>query len=247
MKLKLDDQGHAVLSDGKPIYVHDDGKEVAHDAAFTVATIGRLNAEAKAHREAKEAAEARLRDFDGIDRNEAVQAMATVKNLDAKKLVDAGDMDRVKNEAVQAAIKQFMEEKHLPVVKERDLYSNQLRDEKMRNAFSSSKYVLEKMSIPADMARSHFGQQFKVENDGRVVGYDANGQMLYSRSKPGETANFDEALESMVDQYQYREHILKGTDSSGSGSSASRGSHGGQDLSKLPPIARMDAARAQRK
>lgn len=27
MKLKLDDQGHVVVQDGKPVYVHDDGKE----------------------------------------------------------------------------------------------------------------------------------------------------------------------------------------------------------------------------
>ncbi|MDD1016905.1 hypothetical protein [Pseudomonas rubra] len=27
MKLKLDDQGHVVVQDGKPVYVHDDGKD----------------------------------------------------------------------------------------------------------------------------------------------------------------------------------------------------------------------------
>ncbi|MBK6435180.1 MAG: hypothetical protein IPF83_04385 [Rhodanobacteraceae bacterium] len=27
MKLKLDDQGHAVLQNGMPVYIHDDGKE----------------------------------------------------------------------------------------------------------------------------------------------------------------------------------------------------------------------------
>lgn len=32
MKLKLDDNGNAVLQDGKPVYVHDDGKEIAFDA-----------------------------------------------------------------------------------------------------------------------------------------------------------------------------------------------------------------------
>ena len=29
MKLKLDENGNAALSDGKPVYVHDDGREVA--------------------------------------------------------------------------------------------------------------------------------------------------------------------------------------------------------------------------
>ncbi len=57
MKLKLDENGHVVVSDGKPVYVHDDGKEVAFDAVGTVATISRLNGEAKSHRERAEAAE----------------------------------------------------------------------------------------------------------------------------------------------------------------------------------------------
>lgn len=32
MKLKLDENGYVVVQDGKPVYVHDDGKEVAFDA-----------------------------------------------------------------------------------------------------------------------------------------------------------------------------------------------------------------------
>ena len=38
MKLKIDEQGHAVLQDGKPVYVKDDGAEVAFDVTGTVAT-----------------------------------------------------------------------------------------------------------------------------------------------------------------------------------------------------------------
>ena len=60
MKLKLDDKGNVVLQDGKPVYVHDDGKEVAFDAPTTVATISRLNGEARTNRERAEAAEAKV-------------------------------------------------------------------------------------------------------------------------------------------------------------------------------------------
>ena len=56
MKLKLDANGNVVLQDGKPVYIKDDGTEIAFDAAGTVATISRLNAEAKGHREAIAAA-----------------------------------------------------------------------------------------------------------------------------------------------------------------------------------------------
>ena len=37
MKLKLDENGHVVVQDGKPVYVHDDGKEVASADLLAVA------------------------------------------------------------------------------------------------------------------------------------------------------------------------------------------------------------------
>ncbi|WP_274571133.1 hypothetical protein [Neisseria leonii] len=97
MKLKLDENGYAVLHDGKPVYVHEDGKEVPFDAAAAMEKIGSLNAEAKRHREAKDAAESRLKAFEGIeDAAAAKKALATVRNFDDKKLIDAGEAERVK-------------------------------------------------------------------------------------------------------------------------------------------------------
>ena len=57
---------YAVVQDGKPVYV-ENGKEIAFDAAGTRQTISRLNGEAQGHREAKEAAETKLRSFEGLD------------------------------------------------------------------------------------------------------------------------------------------------------------------------------------
>ncbi|EMB8492954.1 hypothetical protein VAH12_003790, partial [Acinetobacter baumannii] len=56
MKLKtvtIDGKVYAEVDGDKPIYIHDDGKEMPHDAPHSVATIARLNNEAKTHREAK--------------------------------------------------------------------------------------------------------------------------------------------------------------------------------------------------
>jgi hypothetical protein len=66
MKLKLDEAGHVVVQDGKLVFTDDTGKDIAVDYPYTVATISRLNAEAKGHREAKEAAEEKLNAFEGI-------------------------------------------------------------------------------------------------------------------------------------------------------------------------------------
>lgn len=221
MKLKLDDQGHVVVSDGKPVYVHDDGKEVAFDAAGTVATISRLNGEAKAHRERAEAAEGRLKGFEGIeDPAAALKALNTLKNLDDKRLVDAGEVEKVKAEAIKA-----IEERYAPVVKEAETLKAQLNTHLIGGAFASSKFIAEHFAAegPAgvEIARALFGNSLKVE-DGKVVGYDSQGNKLYSRARPGELASADEAIELLVDSYPHKAHILKGSGANGGGAG-----HGG--------------------
>ena len=63
MKLKLDENNNVVVKDGMPVYVHEDGKEIPFDANKATVKIAELNSEAKQHREAKEAAEAKLKAF----------------------------------------------------------------------------------------------------------------------------------------------------------------------------------------
>jgi len=227
MKLKLDDQGHAVLQDGKPVYVHDDGKEVAFDAVSTVATITRLNTEAKTHREGKEAAERALKAFDGIEDGAAAKkALDIVSKLDQKKLVDAGEIDTVRNEISKAFQAQLDE-----VGTKAATFEKQLYEEKIGGAFSRSKYIGEKLAIPADLVQSRFGSAFKIE-DGKTVAYDNHGNKIFSRVRPGEIADFDEAIETLVEQYPHRDHILKGTGASGSGAS-NNGGNGGNGKKSL--------------
>lgn len=242
MKLKLDEQGHAVLTDGKPVYVHDDGKEVAFDAPSTVATISRLNGEAKGHRERAEAAEGKLKAFDGItDPAAALKALNTVKNFDDKKLVEAGDVEKIKTEAIKA-----VEDKYKPVVERADKLERELHGEKIGGAFARSKFIADKVAVPADIVQSKFGQNFKLE-EGKVIAYDASGNKLFSRAKPGETADFEEALELLVDQYAYKDSILKGTGASGSGArNGNSGTGGGKTMprsqfEKLAPAEQMKA------
>jgi len=222
MKLKLDDQGHVVLQDGKPLYVYEDGKEVAFDAAGTVNTITRLNAEAKTHREGKEAAETALKAFEGItDGAAAKKALEIVANLDQKKLVDAGEIEKVKEEISKAYKGQIDEATTKNATLEKQLY-----EEKIGGEFSRSKFIGEKLAIPADLVQSKFGAAFKVE-DGKTIAYDQHGQKIYSRTRPGEIADFDEAIETLVEQYPHRDHILKGSGANGSGA-PNNGGNGGQ-------------------
>jgi hypothetical protein len=242
MKLKLDADGHVVLQDGKPVYVADDGKEVAFDVAATVATISRLNGEAKSHRERAEAAEKGLKSFDGIaDPVAALKALEVVSNLDQKKLIDAGEVERVKAEIGKSYEGKLTEAQTRTQQLEQQLYG-----EKIGGSFSRSKMIADKLAIPADMVQARFGQAFKIE-DGKTVAYDAHGNKIYSRARPGELADFDEALESLIESYPYKDHILKSSGASGGGAQGGSGTPSGRDLSNLSPTERLTAARAGKK
>lgn len=212
MKLKLDENGNAVLQDGKPVYVHDDGKEVAFDAPGTVATITRLNGEAKDHRVRADTAERALKGFEGItDVAAARNALDIVSKLDQKKLVDAGEIDTVRSEISKAFQTQLDEANGKVQTFEQQLYA-----EKIGGSFARSKMIADELAVPADMVQATFGKAFKIE-EGKVVAYDANGNKIFSQSRPGELADFDEALKTLVEAYPHKDHILKPSGAGGSG------------------------------
>lgn len=213
MKLKLDENGYVVVIDGKPVYLHDDGKEIAFDAVQATNKIAELNNECKTHRLAKEKAEADLKKFEVIsDPDKAIKALEVVKNLDDKKLIDAGDVEKVKNEI----IKQY-EEKLAAKEAEIQQSKQALNQEVIGGSFARSKYITEKLNIPVDMVQAYFGKHFSYE-DGKIVAKDALGNVIFSRERPGEQANFEEAIEYIVMAYPHKEHILKASGNSGGGS-----------------------------
>lgn len=225
MKLKtveVDGKQYAEIQDGKPVYTHDDGKDIPFDAASAVSRITALNAEAKNHREGKDTAERALKAFEGIDDPAAAKkALDTVSKLDQKQLVDAGEIDTVRNEISKAFQTQLDEANGKAQTFEQQLYA-----EKIGGSFARSKYIAEKLAVPADMVQATFGQSLKIE-DGKVVAYDAQGQKIFSRSRPGELADFDEAIETLVSQYPHRDHILKGSGANGGGAPNGGGGNSG--------------------
>lgn len=235
MKLKKDDKGNVVVQDDKPVYVDDTGKDIAFDVVHTVSTITRLNAEAKTNREAKEAAEAKLKGFEGItDAEAAKKALETVANLDAGKLVQAGKVEEIKLAAQKASQEQLdaMKKAHATELATRDetiaKLSGTLDNELIGGSFMRSKFITDKIAIPADLVQARFGQNFKRE-EGKVVAYDNAGNKVFSRARPGEVAEFEEALELLVDQYPQKEHILKGAVRNGGGAGNGNGGGGGGD------------------
>jgi len=240
MKLKtheLEGKTYAEVQDGKPVYVDESGKDVAFDAPHSVQTISRLNGEAKGHREAKEAAEAKLKGFDGIDdAAAAIKALEIVRNLDSKQLIEAGKVDEIKAAAIAAT-----EEKMQAALKakdgeiaERDKkiggLTDTLNNELIGGGFNRSEFVSARVEIPADMLQARFGKNFTVE-EGQLVATDNAGNKIYSKSKPGELAGFDEAIELLIDQYPQKDRILKGRQHSGSGAEGGDSGGGGMSMS----------------
>jgi hypothetical protein len=132
-------------------------------------------------------------------------------------------------------------------VEERDAVKAQLENNILGGAFLRSKFIADKLAIPADLAEAKFRSSFKNEN-GNVVGYDANGNKILAPGRPGEVANFDEAMEVLVSNYSNRDQILKGSGASGSGAQGGGGQGGSKTISReafaaLAPAAQATTAR----
>ena len=226
MKLKTTEINGAVYAevrDGKPVYVHDDGKEVPFDAPGTIKTINDRGAEARDRRIEKEQAEARLKLFEGLDPEKARQALEIVSNLDAKKLIDAGEVDKVRSAAKTEFDRQVeaLKREYEPHLKERDSLRHQLEHERLTSAFGQSKFIKERTQSPLSLIRAEFGRHFFFE-EGRLRAKHQDGNPVFSRANPGNPAEFDEAIEILIDSHPDRDSILRGTGASGGGATGSR-------------------------
>lgn len=204
---------YAVLSEGKPVYVTDDGKEIALDGAELSQKITHLKQEADKAFKARDEAKSSLRKYESIeDVDAAIKALETVAALSQKKLIDAGEVEKVKQEVAKGFETQLNE-----LRQERDSLQTTLHREMIGGRFSRSPLLVgdqSKVAIPPDMVESKFGTHFKVE-DGKIVARDSNGEKVYSRTKPGELADFDEALELLIEAYPHKDHIVKAPGASG--------------------------------
>lgn len=205
-----------VMKEGNPVWVEADGAERTLGAD----TITRLNGEAAGHRKRAEDAEAKFKPFEGLDPAAARGALDTLSKLDAKKLIDAGEVDKLKD-SMKTEFKAENDKLAADLVAARE-ETNGLR---RSTAFNGSKFIGEKLAIPTDIVESVFGKNFKVE-DGKIIGYYNNGDKIMSKARIGEIAEFDEGLSLLVDQYPNKNSILKGGGHGGSGNNGGGG--GGQ-------------------
>jgi hypothetical protein len=257
LKFKMSDDGSTIIVDSKglPIVINDNDpdnpKEFGLDALLNYRQLPQLREESKKNRLAKEAAENKLKFFSdaNIDLDDesviikfiddTTKALETVKNLEDKKLIDAGEVEIIKAQA-QESLKKKMELQQSQFDKEKDKLSSSVLTKDaviyklmVSDEFNKSKFVVDKLNQSPRLIKSHFGNCFKVEKsdngDGTVVVayYPDSKEKVYSEENIGEPAGFDEALNLLVERDADRDSFLKGAGSGGSGAGGGGGGGGG--------------------
>lgn len=230
MPWKLREDGNIDIENGNPIYVHADGKEVPFDADGALKTIGKLAGDYKTLKTQHKESNEKLSMFSAItDPEAALAAMETVKNLDAKKLVDAGQIEVLKAEMGKTFAEKEGSLRTQWLQKEQEYQKTlQTKDEAIQSVLLGGKFAssefLKKTNLIPDIAANYFGKNFRIEGEGteiRVVGY-LNGERIPSREKFGEPADFDEALAAVIDAYPHKDRIMLAGISSGSGSQGNK-------------------------
>lgn len=224
-KLKKNSDGSVALNEeGFPIWVNEKGEERGYDVERMFNKIGELNAEAKGHREARESAESKLKAFEGLDPAVAKDAVNKIQSIQDKKLFESGEVDKLKE-----GINQTWQTKFDAEVAARTKAEKDLHNERIGGSFTRSKFIAEKLIVPADLVQAQFGKHFQIV-DGKIVATDANGNKILSNKSPGEIAEFDEAMEILVQSYPHRARITKSDQQPGSGN---RGQGGGSNQTSI--------------
>ena len=244
---KKDDAGNLVVDGtGNPIWVDANGGEKALEAN----AIARLNSEAKTLRTRAEEAEGALSKYKGPDGKpiDPAKAIDTVSKLDAKQLIEAGEVDKVREQVAQQYVGQINELKS-----GNEQLSSQITNMRIDSVFQGSDFLRDNIAIPRDFVEAALRSNFKTNDKGEVLAYDKSGNPLMSKKNAGEYASGDEALQLLIDMHPQKDTILRAQPQGGSGNQGHGGNGGrGNVISRkqfdaLDQQGRADAAAAMQK
>lgn len=246
MKLLLDDNGNVVVREGKPVYVDEEEKEIEVDVPSLFSKVSALNSEAatkkRSIRDLEEKMVPYTKMFEGIEdvpkwHQDAIAALETVQNLSDKKMMDAKQVEKFKDDIKTAYEDKILalQKTHLTDVQDKDKVI-QSKDDRIYGLMVSSQFASSpffsgekpKTILPPEIAESYFAHHFKVEetDDNKliVIGY-LDGNKIFSRSSPGEPATFAESMEEIINKYPMKDRLL----ASGNTGSGSQGNQGGNE------------------
>ncbi len=236
------DGDKVALKDGNPVFLDPTGNEMV----IGLDTISKLNNENKQHRLEKETLATKLKDFEGLDPKAAREAFDKLSKIDQKKLIDAGEVDKVREEIGKSYSAQISEKDKVI-----ETLTGRIKNMMLDGAFNGSEFLRNNIAIPLDFIRAAFGGNFTIEND-KITAKDKDGNVLYSRKKAGEVADFEEAIQMLVDMHPQKDTFIKTNTGGGTGSNGGGGNPRARtmrraDFEKLPAMQQAEHAALMRK
>lgn len=215
-KLKLDKDNHAVLQDGKPVYIKEDGEEMAFDANLAFNKHHQLNEENKEWRLKLEEANKTLKQFEKIDPAKYEEYAEIAGKFKESEMAKNGELEKLKQELAQTSEKKIKEveetwqARYTAKAEEAAKFANQYNKTVIGNQFLNSKYIKENLIVPPDVIEKMFGERFTIDPErNKVIALDEAGKPMLSEDKIGSVADFDEAVKLMMKQYPHRDTLMK--------------------------------------
>jgi hypothetical protein len=227
---KLDESGKIVVVDGLPVGIFEEnGKDIeeAIDPTRLFSTIDRLGKENKTRREENESLKSladKFKPFEekNVDLEKALKAIEVVSGLDEKSLLNAEKVAEEKKELQTAhqkevdELKKAFDEEKKKLEENAAAFKAKMEKHIISDRFSKSSFFSgenKKTILPPDIGLATFGMHFKVdENDNLVAYYDTKHErVIQSRKNYGEIADFDEAIEALLEKHPSKDSIIKTT------------------------------------
>ncbi len=236
------------MEDGNPVWVHSDGKAVGFNAESALKNLKDVTAESISRKEKIREFETKIAPFAGIENGAeyvktANEALETVKNLDGKKLIDAGEVETLKASVAATYKEKITGMEAAFATKENDYKSAiETKDSNISNllikgAIGRADFIESRTVLTPSIAYDVFKGNFQIEEqDGqaKAVATRKDGTKIMSLKDPGSYAGINEALETLVNEHPDKDRLLKGVD--GGGGSPPNG--GGQSNSSVKYISR---------
>ena len=199
------------------------------------------------------AANAALKNFEGIDPVKVRELLDNQRKLEEDKLKASGDFDRLKAMMVEShqtetkTLKQQIEDLSGKLTGSQKL----IQDLTVGSAFNGSPFIQENLVLTPQKARVVYGGHFEVE-ESEVVAYDkprgaANRTKLVDAR--GNAVPFEDAIKRLVESDPDRERLTKSKLQPGAGSGSTPGKSAGSANANAEPVgrARISAALSARK
>lgn len=178
----------------------------------------------KATNEQLEQANAKLKEFEGLDPAEIRKLVKEQREAQARQLEAQGNWEALKKQMNDSHDAAIAAERAARQAVEAELAGMRktIADQTVGSAFDASTFIRDKLTLPTSKARAIFGAHFEFDaTAGRVVGYDkptgaANRVQLVDGR--GEPLGFEEAISKLVDADPDRDRLLKPTMRPGAGS-----------------------------